>query len=111
MSIMTEHNGFDLASNKFDFALDTIGGININNSIKAIKWGGTLFVDQQDPRNEIVERANYDGTNAIAALALANGRDISVIAGLLKDMKIRTHIDQVFPFDQLPEAHRLVETG
>jgi NADPH:quinone reductase-like Zn-dependent oxidoreductase len=106
-----EHSGFDLALKRFDFILDTIGGVNIDKSIKLINWGGTLFINQLDPRNEIIERAKYDGINAVAELVRANGQDMSVIAELLKDIKIKTHIEQSFPFDQLPGAHRLVETG
>ena len=106
-----ERGGFDLSPKRFDFVLDTIGGVNIDKSIKVINWGGTLFINQSDPRNEIMERAKYDGVNAIVELAQANGRDMSAIAGLLKDIKIKTHIARSFPFDRLPEAHQLVETG
>jgi NADPH:quinone reductase-like Zn-dependent oxidoreductase len=104
-------NGFELALRRFDFVLDTIGGVNVNQSIKLINWGGTLFINQQDPRNDIKELASYDGVNAIAELVIASGRDMSAIAELLKNNSITTHIEQIFSFEQLPEAHRLIETG
>jgi NADPH:quinone reductase-like Zn-dependent oxidoreductase len=104
-------NGFELALRRFDFVLDTIGGVNVNQSIKLINWGGTLFINQKDPRNDIKELASYDGVNAIAELVVASGRDMSAIAELLKANIIKTNIDQVFSFDQLPDAHRLIEAG
>jgi len=104
-------NGFELALRRFDFVFDTIGGVNVNQSIKLIKWGGTLFINQQDPRNDIKEQAIYEGVDAIVKLVIASGTDMSAIAELLKENRIKTHIDRVFLFDQLSEAHRLIETG
>jgi NADPH:quinone reductase-like Zn-dependent oxidoreductase len=104
-------NGFDLGQKRFDFVLDTLGGVNINQSLKVINWGGTLVSTQPDPRNEIPELAKYEGVTGISGLVKASGSDMAKIADMLNKGVIKSYIDKIYSFEQMTDAHLQVESG
>lgn len=44
-------------------------------------------------------------------LAEVNPSDLALLSGLMRDGKVMPVIDRTYPFSELPEAIRYVETG
>ncbi|HVD98292.1 MAG TPA: NADP-dependent oxidoreductase [Cytophagaceae bacterium] len=99
------------AISEVDFVLDTIGGDNIDKSIGIIKKGGTLISIPSGLNEAVTEKAKAAGINGYFFLVKSSGTDMQKIAGLLEKGIIKSHVSKTFPFEQMAEAHKQVETG
>ncbi|GAB3790304.1 hypothetical protein GCM10028818_60230 [Spirosoma horti] len=93
-----------------DVVLDSIGGDHLERSLAVVKPGGTL-ISIVGMRPEVVEHAQTKGVQAYGYLVGSNGEDQTAIAERLADGRLRSHVTQVIPFAQLPDALRTVEGG
>lgn len=93
-----------------DLVLDPIGGEHLERSLTVVKPGGSL-ISIVGIKPELVERAKAKGIQAYAYLVASSGTDQTAIADRLADGRIRSHVSQTFPFAQLPDALRVVESG
>ena len=101
---------FEEAVQPVDVVLDSIGGDHLSRSLTVVKPGGTL-VSITGMKPEWVEQADARGVQAYAYLVASDGVDQTAIADRLADGRIRSHISLTFPFAQLPDALRTVESG
>ncbi|SFW57718.1 Zinc-binding dehydrogenase [Sinomicrobium oceani] len=44
-------------------------------------------------------------------LVRSSGEDMQAIAGMLGEDKLKAHLDKVYPFESMAEAHTHVESG
>ena len=93
-----------------DIVIDSLDAANVKRSLQVVKDGGTLvsllaFFDDED-KNTIAAR----NIRANRLSVESSGADMKSLARFLAEGKMRTHISIVFPFDQLPDAHRQIET-
>lgn len=102
---------FEDAVQPVDLVLDTIGGDNMVRSLEVVKPGGTLISIPSGMSTDITERAQSKGINGFFFLVASNGPDMQQLAERLADGRLRAHVAQQVPFEQLPEALRLVESG
>ena len=93
-----------------DVVLDSLGGENLERSLRVVKPGGTL-ISIVGIKPELVEQATANGVQAYAYLVSSNGVDQAAIAERLADGRIRSHVAETFSFAQLPDALRQVEGG
>lgn len=94
-----------------DFVLDTIGGDNIDRSIKVTKPGGTVISIPSGINEAVKEIAKARGVIAYNTMVESNGDDMKQIAELLKDGRMKSYISHTFSFDEIGKAHQLIETG
>lgn len=94
-----------------DFVLDTIGGENIDRSLKVIKKAGTIISIPSGLREEVTEKAKAMGINGYFTMVQSDGRNMQKIADLLKNGLLKSHVSQTFNFDQMTAAHQSLETG
>ncbi len=59
---------------------------------------------------EIENKAKEKDIHLVRQLVRSNGDDMQQLALLLEEGKIHCHISKTFHFDQLPDAHRQIET-
>lgn len=103
---------FEEMVNDVDFILDTVGGENFVRSLRVLKPGGTIVLLPSDKKPEADRAAREQHiTNYKHILMHSDGDAMRRIAGMLADGDIRVHIDRIFPFEQIPEAHRAMESG
>lgn len=102
---------FEEVLSDIDFVLDTIGGDNIDRSLKVMKPGGTILCLPSGLNESVVEKAAAAGMMGIRYHVVSNGQDESQLAVLLQDKQIRSHVSQVFALEDIAKAHQQQETG
>lgn len=96
---------------KFDFILDTIGGKNIDNSIKVLKEGGTIISIPSGLNEDIEEKAASVNANGYKMLVQSNGKDMEELAKILQRGVLKPHIYKTFKFNEMSNAHEELEKG
>ena len=102
---------FEGAISDIDIVLDTIGGDNIDRSLEVIKTGGTIISIPSGLNKEVTAKASAKGINGYFILVSSNGDDMKQLAGLLEKGIVKSHVGQIYPFEQLPAAHSAIESG
>ena len=100
----------DAVSN-VDFVLDTIGGENIDRSLKVMRQGGTIISIPSGLNGSVVDKARAKGMNGHATYVRSNGDDMRQIASLLDQRALKSFISQVFAFSDMGQAHLQIESG
>ena len=96
---------------EFDFVLDTIGGDNIDSSLKVTKEGGSIISIPTGLNDEITAKATSKGIKGYFILVQFNGDDMEKIASLLEKEIVTPHIYKTYDFNQIQKAHIQQETG
>ncbi|MGD9556851.1 MAG: NADP-dependent oxidoreductase [Mangrovibacterium sp.] len=102
---------FEEVLSDIDFVLDTIGGDNIDRSLQVMKKGGTLISIPTGLNESVAQKAKAMGINGYSILVHSSGADMKELATMLDSGKLKAHVSQVFPFGQMAEAHKQVESG
>lgn len=102
---------FEQATRDIDFVLDTIGGDNIDRSLKVIKKGGTIISIPSGFREMVAEKTKDSGINGYFIMVQSDGQDMQQIARLLENGQLKSHVSQVFDFEDMIIAHKALETG
>ena len=101
---------FEDAVAPVDLVLDSIGGDHLARSLRVVKPGGRLTsIVGISP--ELIEQAKKQDVEAYNVLVGSSGQDQTAIAERLADGRLRSHVARTYPFAQLPDALRAVETG
>jgi NADPH:quinone reductase-like Zn-dependent oxidoreductase len=99
------------ASN-FDFVLDTIGDENILKSLHVTKDGGKIFsITSGNFSQEYLDLAAKRNISLSFILVKSSGEDMQIIADLLANGTIKSHISAIYSFDDMRLAHEALETG
>lgn len=99
------------ALRNLDYILDPLGGKNTEASLNMVKDGGTVVSIVFGFTPELLEQAKKRNVNAYNIQVRPNGAHMKIIAELLRNGHIRSHVTQKFDIDEMPEAHRLLESG
>ncbi|MEJ2613644.1 MAG: NADP-dependent oxidoreductase [Ignavibacteriaceae bacterium] len=103
---------FEDKINNADIVLDSIPGTeHLLRSIDAAKNGGRVVSIKSSFEGEIAEKAESKNLHTYRILVNSNGNDMKKIADLLKEGKIHSHISKKYEFEDIPKAHRQIETG
>lgn len=94
-----------------DAILDPVGGENPKRSLNVLKRGGRLVAINGGLTDEIKKLAEDKGLKAWPYMVHSNGDDMEQLAELLEAGTIKPHISKEFPFEQMADAHRQLETG
>jgi NADPH:quinone reductase-like Zn-dependent oxidoreductase len=94
-----------------DIVLDPIGGDTTLRSLQAMKPGGTLVSIVGGVKEEAHSIAGENNITAKNYLVHSSGEDLEQLAVLLKDRKLKPFVSQRYTLEQMPEAHRQIETG
>lgn len=93
---------------QFDIILDTVGGEVFTKSLPLLTTNGRI-VTCPDPSQ--IAAARQAGHDAHWVFVHPNATELGKIAQALASKTLNVHIEKVFPFTQLSEAHRMGETG
>lgn len=103
---------FDEVVKDVDLVLDTIAGNTLSRSINVLKIGGRIVtIPSWEIPQEDIEASKAKGIQIDFMLVKSNGEDMRIIASLLNNGYMRSHIQKIFSFEQMPLAHKEVEKG
>lgn len=94
-----------------DAVLDGIPGDHILRSLDAVKHGGRVVSLLAFFEGENAEKAKSKEVQAYRLAVESNGEDMKQIAKLLENGSLRSHISDIFSFEDIPAAHEKVEGG
>ena len=103
---------FEEVLSDIDFVFDMFNGAVLLNSLKVVKPGGKVV---SIPTSEFSQEVQDLATEKSVALSFhmvqssADGMD--AIAKLLASGAVKPHVSRTFTFDEMPEAHKQLETG
>ncbi len=103
---------FEEVASDIDFVLDGMGGEVLVNSLKVTKDGGVIV---SLPTHEFPEdlKATAEARNVKLEFVLvtSNGNDMNTLKGLMETGVLKPHVSRTFPFAELREAHKQIESG
>ncbi|HLA52671.1 MAG TPA: NADP-dependent oxidoreductase [Flavitalea sp.] len=94
-----------------DFVLDTIGGDNIDRSIKVMKPGAIIVSLPSGLSESVAEKAKLAGMEGYKMMVEPSKEDIRFIADLLAKKILKPHVSRVFSFEEMAAAHKQLESG
>ncbi|MGE6395244.1 NADP-dependent oxidoreductase [Chryseobacterium scophthalmum] len=102
---------WEYSEEKFDFILDTIGGENIDHSVKVLKEGGIIISIPSGLNDDIEEKAASVKGKGFKMMVQSDGNDMKKLAELLEKGFIKPHIYKAYQFDEMSNAHKELEKG
>jgi NADPH:quinone reductase-like Zn-dependent oxidoreductase len=96
---------------KFDFILDTIGGENIDHSVKVLKKGGTIISIPSGLNEDVEEKAVSVKGKGFKMMVQSDGNDMQKLAELLEKGFLKPHIYKTYHFNEMSDAHEELEKG
>ena len=102
---------FESVVKNMDFVLDTMGGEYIDRSLKTIKKGGTIISIPSGLNEHVREKAEALGIQGFSTRVKPDGTNMQEIADLLERKIVVSHLQKIFPFDQMADAHLQIESG
>ncbi len=91
-----------------DLVLDTIGGDNIERSLKVMKKGATIISIPSGANDGVKEKAAATGMIGVAMMVQSSGEDMEHLASLLEGGVLKPEVSKVFPLEKMGEAHEQV---
>ncbi|MGN6603807.1 MAG: NADP-dependent oxidoreductase [Ginsengibacter sp.] len=103
---------FEDVVNDVDAILDAMGGEILYRSFSCVKKGGRVVCLPSSTKNDpkAIELAKQHDVEMIWPMMHPDGKEMSLIAGLMEQEKLQVKVDKVFNLDQIVEAHKAVET-
>ncbi|HMP88990.1 MAG TPA: NAD(P)-dependent alcohol dehydrogenase [Kiritimatiellia bacterium] len=101
------------SQDKFDVVVDTVGHVPVSNYRSILKPDGRLLLVQADLPALLMApvQSRWLGVRVIAGPITERAGDVEALARLAVDGMFDPVIDRTVPFEQIPDAHRYVDTG
>lgn len=103
---------FEEIAKHMDCAIDAMGGEVLHKTITCVKEGGNVICLPSSTKNDpkAIEIAESRKIHLSWPMMRADGKELSIIAQLMKEKKIKIRVDKIFTLDQISWAHKAVET-
>lgn len=97
----------------YDLIIDVVGKHSVSKRLKLLKEDGLYFLAFAKPLHILLSiwTAVTSKKRVRIESASQDKQDLVILKRLIESGKIRPIIDQVFPLNQIPEAHRYVDSG
>lgn len=101
-----------LSGSTWDVILDTVGNFTFDKCKRALAPGGRLLLVAADLLGMLAAPfQSASGYKVIAGPSGGRREDIELVASLFTQGKYRPVIDSVLSFSDMPEAHRIADSG
>jgi NADPH:quinone reductase-like Zn-dependent oxidoreductase len=107
------HEDFAKGGETYDFILDVVSKSSFSGSTRSLKQNGRYLIANPGPSQMVRGRwASMTGSKTVIfGAAHPRTKDLIYLKELIEAGKIESVIDRRYPLEQIPEAHRYVETG
>jgi NADPH:quinone reductase-like Zn-dependent oxidoreductase len=104
---------FTQSGETYDFILDVVSKSSFSSSIRSLKQNGRYLIANPGLLQRIRGRwtSVRSSKKVIFGGASPKTKDLIYLKELIEAGKIQSVIDRTYPLEQIPEAHRYVETG
>jgi NADPH:quinone reductase-like Zn-dependent oxidoreductase len=104
---------FARSGETYDVIVDNVGNAPFSRSRDSLKQGGRLLLVVGTLSEMLMAPwvSMGSGKRVIVVPARANAEDLRFLAGLAESGRFRPVIDRRYPFEEMVEAHRYVDTG
>jgi NADPH:quinone reductase-like Zn-dependent oxidoreductase len=102
---------FTTAVRDVDVVLDTLGGRTVWRSLAVLRPGGHLVTMTSEDDAGLVAAAAEAGLRFSGIAVDPDPVGLRGLVELVERGALRVHVDRVFPFEQVVEAHRTLEAG
>ncbi len=106
-----QSQAFESVVKPVDFVLDTIGGDYIERSLNTLQTGGTIVSIVSGMNEKVSEQAKAKGIKGLSMLVQSSGDDMKWLADWFEKGLLKAHVSKTYPFEQMADAHRQIETG
>ena len=94
-----------------DIVIDPFAKENLFKSLELTKEGGIIISLLPMIGEEIKEKAKEKNVKISYSLVTSNGENMQQIAELLESGIIKSHVSEIFSFEEMDNAHLAMETG
>ena len=103
---------FEEVATNIDAVMDTMGGEILYRSIALVKPGGKVVCLPSSTKDDphAIALAAERGVELIWFMMQPEKEVLQLISDLLKDEKLKVEIQQVFPMQEVAQAHQLIES-
>jgi NADPH:quinone reductase-like Zn-dependent oxidoreductase len=103
---------FEEVASDIDFVLDGMGGEVLENSLKVVKdGGGIVSLPTFKFPEEVKAYAEQHNIDVSSVMVQSNGADMNTLKQLVETGSLKPHVSKTFPFAELADAHKQIETG
>ena len=103
---------FEEVASDIDFVLDGMGGEVLKNSLKVVKdGGGIVSLPTLEFPEEVKAYAEQHNIDVSFVMVQSNGSDMNTLKQLVEAGSLKPHVSKTFPFVELADAHKQIETG
>ena len=103
---------FEEVASDIDFVLDGMGGEVLKNSLKVVKdGGGIVSLPTLEFPEEVKAYAEQHNIDVSFVMVQSNGADMNTLKQLVETGSLKPHVSKTFPFAELADAHKQIETG
>jgi NADPH:quinone reductase-like Zn-dependent oxidoreductase len=102
---------FEKEVSEVDLVLNSISDAINNRSVDVVKPGGKVIYILGAIAPENVEKSKNKNVDLFAILVESSGADMKAVADLMQKGSIKSHVSQIFSFDEMDKAHLQLETG
>ena len=103
---------FEEVASDIDFVLDGMGGEVLKNSLKVVKdGGGIVSLPTLEFPEEVKAYAEQHNIDVSFVMVQSNGADMNTLKQLIETGSLKPHVSKTFPFAELADAHKQIETG
>ncbi|MGF6888911.1 NADPH:quinone reductase-like Zn-dependent oxidoreductase [Nocardia sp. GAS34] len=94
-----------------EVVLDTLGGDTAARSLEVLRPGGHLVTAVADEDAELIAKFEAAGKHFSGIAVDPDPVALRGLVDLVEQGKLRVHVQATFPFEQIADAHRLIESG
>lgn len=102
---------FTEAVRDIDLVLDTIGGDTVGRSLEVLRPGGHLVTAVAEEDAKLAAAFEAAGRRFSGIAVDPDPVGLRALVDLVDQAKLRVHVHEVFPFERVADAHRLLDAG
>jgi NADPH:quinone reductase-like Zn-dependent oxidoreductase len=106
-----KENYEEILTDNVDMVIDAFGKESLAKSLKTVKLNGLIMSLLPMISEEIIKKAKEKAVDIHYQLVNSNGDDMQSIASLLEQGFLKSHVDELFSFENMANAHLKMETG
>lgn len=109
----TKADPFATGHDSYDVVLNGVRGASQSALLRLIKKGGVLLDVTGTPLNAIAAKLRnlFSSKRTVQFMVQTSGKLLAGLAELLERRRVRPIVERIYTWEELPEAHRRIESG